>query len=307
MNSKISIVIPVYNSQGTIEELIVRIEKSLKEYEYEIILVNDGSKDNTAEICADLVEKHKNIIFINLSKNFGQHNALIAGMNYVSGQYVITMDDDLQNPPEEIMRLIGKLKQGYDVVYAKYQSKKHSKFRNLGSRVNDKMANILLKKPSNIYFASFRAIRRYIVDEIVKYEGPFCYIDGLIVRATSNITYEYVKHNAREQGTSNYNFVKLVKLWMNGFINFSVVPLRIATFTGVAMGIIGFIAAIILIVKKVIYPNIPMGWTSLIVVTIIFSGVQLISIGLVGEYIGRTFLSINKMPQFVVKEIKNSK
>lgn len=307
MNSKISIVIPVYNSQGTIEELVVRIEKSLKEYEYEIILVNDGSKDNTAEICADLVEKHKNIIFINLSKNFGQHNALIAGMNYVSGQYVITMDDDLQNPPEEIMKLIDKLNQGYDVVYAKYQLKKHSKFRNFGSKVNDKMANILLKKPSDIYFASFRAIRRYIVDEIVKYQGPFCYIDGLIVRATSNITYEYVEHNAREQGASNYNFVKLVKLWMNGFINFSVVPLRIATFTGVAMGVVGFIAAVILIIKKVIYPNIPMGWTSLIVVTIIFSGVQLISIGLVGEYIGRTFLSINKMPQFVVKEIKNSK
>jgi len=226
----------------------------------------------------------------------------MAGFNYANGEYIITMDDDLQNPPEEIMRLVRKIEEGYDVVYAKYASKKHSAARNLGSKINDIMAKVMVNKPEDIYFTSFRIIRRYVVDEIIKYKGPYCYVDGLILRITTNLSSVEVTHLERKVGKSNYNLIKLVKLWMNGFTSFSVLPLRVATFSGFIMSFIGFISIIILIIQK-FTSDIELGWTSIMVSVIFFSGIQLISVGLLGEYMGRTFLSINNTPQYIVKEI----
>lgn len=301
MKVKYSIVIPAYNSEHTIGNLVHKLSEVFIKESYEIIIINDSSKDNTIEVCKELVKQNPQVVFLNLSRNFGQHNAIIAGFNYAKGEYIITMDDDLQNPPEEIFKLVHKIEEGYDVVYAKYPSKKHSYARNLGSKINDIMAKLMIKKPEDIYFTSFRIIRKYVVDEIIKYKGPYCYIDGLILRVTTNLSSVEVTHLERKVGKSNYNFIRLIKLWMNGFTSFSVLPLRVATFSGFIMSFIGFISIIVFIIQK-FTSNVKMGWTSLMVCVIFFSGIQLISVGLLGEYMGRTFLSINNTPQYIVKE-----
>lgn len=302
MEVKYSIIIPAYNSEKTIGVLVHNISEVFKNEKYEIVIINDSSRDSTSSVCKALVEENKNITFLELSKNFGQHNAIIAGFNYVSGEYIVTMDDDLQNPPEEIFKLIEKLNEGYDVVYGKYVEKKHSAARNWGSKVNDIMAKTMIKKPNEIYFSSFRVMKRYVVDEIIKYDGPYSYIDGLILRITRNMAMAEVKHNERKVGKSNYNIFKLLALWMNGFTSFSIIPLRAATFSGFVFSFIGFIFILFLLIMKFI-SNVQLGWTSIMVSIVFFCGIQLISIGLLGEYIGRIFMSINKSPQFIVKEV----
>ena len=306
MGVKYSIVIPAYNSEKTIGGLVNKISEVFINEKYEIILINDASSDSTSKVCKALAVENHNVVFLELSKNFGQHNAIIAGFNYVSGDYIITMDDDLQNPPEEIFKLTNKIDEGYDVVYGKYAEKKHSTARNFGSLVNDKMAQIMIQKPKEIYFSSFRIIKRYVIDEIIKYDAPYCYIDGLILRVTRNISMVEVVHKEREIGESNYNIFSLLKLWMNGFTSFSVLPLRIATFSGFIFSFIGFIFMIFLIIMK-FATDVQLGWTSIMVVVVFFCGIQLISIGLLGEYIGRIFMSINKSPQYIVKEVVKNK
>jgi len=312
MGVKYSIVIPAYNSEKTIGELVNKIEElfknevDFKDETHEIILINDASVDSTSKECRELAGKNDNIIFLDLSKNFGQHNAILAGFHYVSGEYIITMDDDLQNPPGEILKLLNKVNQGYDVVYGKYAQKKHSTARNWGSLINDKMAQIMIKKPKEIYFSSFRIIKRYVIDEIIKYDAPFCYIDGLILRVTRNICMVEVVHSERKIGESNYNLFSLLKLWMNGFTSFSILPLRIATYSGFVFSFIGFIFILFLLIMKFV-TNVQLGWTSIMVAIVFFCGIQLISIGLLGEYIGRIFMSINKSPQYIVKEVVKNK
>jgi len=312
MGVKYSIVIPAYNSEKTIGELVNKIEELFKNdlvyknEKYEIVLINDASKDATSKVCRVLANENSNIVFLELSKNFGQHNAIIAGFNYVSGEYIITMDDDLQNPPGEIFKLLNKMNEGYDVVYGKYAHKKHSTARNLGSKINDKMAQIMINKPKEIYFTSFRIIKRYVIDEIIKYDAPYCYIDGLILRVTRNISMVEVEHSERKIGESNYNLFSLLKLWMNGFTSFSILPLRIATFSGFVFSFIGFLFIIFLVIMK-FTTSVQLGWTSVMVAIVFFCGIQLICIGLLGEYIGRIFISINKSPQYIVKEVVKNK
>lgn len=301
---KISIVVPVYNSEMTITTLVEKINNYLSsKYYVEFILVNDNSKDNSLKVGIDLANKYENVKFVDLSKNFGQHNAIMVGLNISKGDIVITMDDDLQNPPKEVGKLIEKINEGFDVVYAKYGIKKHSWFRNFGSKFNDYMSGIMLKKPKTLYFTSFRAIRRYVVDEMTKYKGPYPYIDGLIIRSTNNISDVLVEHNERKIGKSNYTLKKLIKLWLNMFTSFSIIPLRIAMGVGFLLSAIGFIFAIILIIRKIISPSIVVGWTSIIVASLIFSGVQLLSIGMLGEYLGRIYIFQNKSPQYVIRKV----
>ncbi|MEA2016074.1 MAG: glycosyltransferase, partial [Actinomycetota bacterium] len=293
----LSIVIPVYNSEKTIFEVARQIEGTLGgKLEYELILVNDGSADASYEECRKLSESNDFIKFINLSKNFGQHNAVLAGLKFAGGKLIAVMDDDLQSPTDEIWKLINKIREGYDVVYAGYIYKKHNLLRNMGSKINGLMERILLKKPEGIKTSSYFIIRKYIVKEIIKYEGPYPYVAGLILRITANIAIVNVSHKERPYGKSNYSFIKLLKLWVNGFTNFSVKPLRIALFTGILIAFIGFVLSIVLIIRKFVEPGIAIGWTSIIVAVFIFSGIQLISVGLIGEYVGRSFLSLNKQP-----------
>ena len=306
---KISIVIPVYNGARTIRPLVEELFKDLSGYGLEIVMVNDGSPDNSHDACFDILKKYKKgITYLRLAKNFGEHNAVLAGLNHVSGDYAVIIDDDFQNPPSEIKKLVDTAIEGkYDVVYSYYAQKRHSWFRNIGSRFNDRIANYLLDKPHDLYLSSFKCMNKFTVDEIVKYKGPYPYIDGLILRTTRNIGRAQVQHDARQEGRSGYNLRKLVRLWLNMFVNFSVYPLRLSTFFGFLFSIFGGIASIFLIIDRLVHPDTPIGLTSIMVGILTFSGLQLIILGIMGEYIGKQFLAANQTPQYVIRNVYTEK
>lgn len=301
----LSLVIPVYNSEKTIGVLVERLESFLKErYEFDVVLVNDGSHDDSAMVLMDILKRYDNVTVLSLSRNFGQHSAIMAGLRYAKGDYVVTMDDDLQHSVEEIPELVSELQKGYDVAYGVYREKKHSFFKNIGSEANNLMADVIIKKQGWLRFTSFRIIRSYVVREMIKYMGPYPYIDGLILRITGNIGTVPVSHNERKAGRSNYTLKKLTGLWLNGFLNFSITPLRLSTCIGSIFASIGVFAAIAILVKALFFYIPVQGWASLIVATLIFSGAILLSTGIIGEYVGRIFLTLNATPQYVIKEVK---
>ncbi|MCK4401039.1 glycosyltransferase family 2 protein [bacterium] len=303
----VSIVIPVYNSQHCLADLVEELTKVLEKYKkiYEIILVNDGSHDNSSGVCCELVEKYSSLItFLSLSKNFGEHNAVMAGLNYANGDYVVIMDDDFQNSPEDVPLLIEKAITGpYDIVYTFYKKKQHNCFRNAGSWFNNWIATLMLNKPGNLYLSSFKCLSRFVVQEIIKYKGPFPYIDGLALRCTRNIGKLEVQHKKRKKGQSGYTFKKLIRLWFNMFINFSIKPLRISFCLGLLFSCLGIIISIVVIVEKLLYPETPLGWSSLVIAVMVFSGVQLLILGVLGEYVGHLLLSSNETPQFVIRKV----
>jgi len=303
--NKLSILIPVYNAGKTIGQLCkTLIDLYSNRFGLEIVLVNDGSKDNSDEICRKLYSAHKDIVtYIKLSKNFGEHNALMAGLNHVTGDYCVMMDDDLQNPPEEVFKLIDEIQKGYDVVYTVYPSKKDNLFRNLGSRFNDKVANIILQKPAGLYLSSFKIINRFLVNEIVKHTGTDPYIDGIILRTTDNIGKVQVEHRRREYDKSNYTFVKLINLWGSMVVSFSMLPLRIIGITGFILILIGIFYGLYKAYDDFHTIGKLTEFETLMSANMVFRGVVLFAIGIVGEYIGRIFLSLTKDPQFVIREI----
>jgi undecaprenyl-phosphate 4-deoxy-4-formamido-L-arabinose transferase len=299
----ISICIPVYNSEKTIARLVKNIKENLKNYNLEIILVNDGSKDNSEKVCSDLALKDKIVKFISLRKNFGEHNAVMCALNYSKGDYVVIIDDDFQNPPQEIIKLVNEARRyNYDVVYSKYYKKKHNIFRNLGSWFNDIVATWLLNKPKNLYLSSFKLIKKEVVKEIIKYKGPFPYIDGLILRVTNNIASVFVEHSKRIGSKSNYTIGKLISLWLNMFVNFSIKPLRLVTFLGMSLSMICLALGIYFIVEKILYPDSSKGWASIIVCILFIGGVQMIFTGIIGEFVGKNYLDRNGTPQWIVKK-----
>ena len=304
---KLSFVIPCYNSEKTIENVVSEIQKKMSEMNREdyVILVNDCSPDNTFEVIRKLCEKNKKIIGINHSKNFGQHAALMAGFHFVTGDIVICLDDDGQTPANEVDKLLEKIDAGYDVVYAEYEHKQHSGFRNWGSHVNKVMTEVMLGKPKELYISSYFAARRYIIDEMLQYKGAYPYVIGLVLRTTRNICNVPVSHRERMEGKSGYTLRKLIGLWMNGFTSFSILPLRIASYGGSMIALIGFIYAIYIVIRKLVNPTKILGWSSIISVMLILGGLILIVLGLIGEYVGRIFISINSSPQYVIKTIIN--
>ncbi len=301
---KISIVIPVYQGGKTIRRLMDELVAHLKTYTLEVIFVNDGSTDTSHDECMRLFKEHPGVVkYICLARNFGEHNAVLAGLNHVTGDYAVIIDDDFQNPPEEIEKLVKKaIEKNYDVVYSYYEKKEHSLFRNLGSRFNNMVASNLLHKPAHLYLSSFKCMNHFVVNEVIKYKGPFPYIDGLIWRSTRNVGTVLVKHAKREDGKSGYTLRKLVRLWLNMFVNFSIYPLRISIVVGALFSLMGAIFSVFLVVDKIMHPNIPMGITSILVAILIFSGVQMIMLGLIGEYLGKLFMTNNQTPQYVVRQ-----
>ena len=301
---KISIVIPVYNGEKTIEGLTAQLIKNFDQSGLEIILVNDGSKDNSHEVCISLHNKHAGIVkYIRLARNFGEHNAVMAGLNNARGDYAVIIDDDFQNPPEEINKLIDKAISGnHDVVYSYYERKYHSFFRNLGSSFNNIIANILLNKPRDLYLSSFKCVNRFMIQEITKYKGPFPYIDGLILRSTGSIGRVLVRHANRKGGRSGYTIRRLVRLWLNMFINFSVLPLRVSALLGFVFLCFGIIASAYIVIERIINPAVPVGITTVLVAILVFGGIELLILGLIGEYLGKLFLADNQTPQYVIRE-----
>lgn len=303
---KLSVVVPVYRGAETITELVERLGEELRpSYDFEIVLVEDCSPDNSRDVMQGLAERHAWVVCLHLSRNFGEHNAVLAGLNHARGDFVVIMDDDLQNPPSEVRRLVAELEAGYDVCYSRYERKQHHWFRNLGSMLNDRVANVMLGKPRNLYLSSFKALSRFVVDEIVKFDGPFPYIDGLILRTTRNIKAVTVEHHARAHGSSGYTLTKLVRLWVNMFTSFSILPLRFSSLLGLLVAGAGVVLAIVFAVERLRHPELPIGWASMMVTLLLVSGVQLFALGMLGEYLGRMFLKIGGEPQFVIRETRN--
>jgi len=301
----LSVLIPVYNSESTIQPLVDTLIKDLGTlYKLEIILVNDNSPDRSEDVCISLFNKYKEIVkFYSLSKNVGEHSAVMAGLNKITGDYVVIMDDDFQNPVGEVIKLVNLcLDNDYDVVYSYYEKKMHNLFRNMGSWLNDKVANIILGKPKDLYLSSFKVMNKFLVKKIIKYEAPFPYIDGLIIQITEKIGKVQVEHHERKEGSSGYTVRKLISLWLNMFTNFSILPLRVAIVFGFLFALFGMILGIYTVIEKFLNPDVPVGFAGLLVSISIFSGVQLIMLGMVGEYIGRIFLSLNKKPQYTIRK-----
>ena len=307
---KISFVIPCYRSAQTLPLVIeeignkMRQEALAKRYTHEVILVCDGSPDDTFDVIRRLSEEDEKITGISFARNFGQHAALMAGLRHVSGDIVICLDDDGQTPADECDLLIAEIEKGHDAVYARYDRKQHTGFRNFGSAVNERMTRMMLGKPKELYISSYFAVKRFIADEMVRYENAYPYVIGLLLRATTDIVNVTVHHRQRTSGTSGYTLKKLMALWMNGFTAFSIKPLRIATLTGAFFAVAGFIYGAWTIIKHLfVNPDQPVGWSSTMSVLLFIGGMLMLMLGLIGEYIGRIYVSMNAAPQYVIREI----
>ena len=305
---KVSFCIPCYKSEQTLTKVVDEIRSSMEElsdkYEYEIILVNDASPDGTFNVICKLADTYPNITGIDLAKNFGQHAALMAGFAHVTGDILVCLDDDGQTPANEVYKLLDKIEEGEDVVYARYDHKKHSLFRNFGRFINEKMTEFLLGKPKELYVSSYFAAKRFIVDEMLRYDKSYPYVIGLVLRSTKRIANVNVDHREREVGRSGYTLGKLLGLWMNGFTAFSVKPLRIATWTGISCAILGFIYGLYTIIKKFVLGDaVAVGFSALMSSVMFIGGMILFMLGILGEYIGRMYISMNNAPQYVIREV----
>ena len=303
----VSFVIPCYRSAATVSAVVEEINSTmaaLPNYDHEIILVNDCSPDNTFSVIEGLARADKRITAVDLAKNFGQHAAIMAGLHHSRGDYIVCLDDDGQTPADEVGKLLAKLEEGYDVVYASYgHHKQHSFFRNFGSWLNGKMTEIMLGKPRELSLTSYFAAQRFIIDEMLRYEHCFPYVMGLVLRSTKNICNVPVNHRQRQEGHSGYTLSKLLNLWMNGFTSFSIKPLRLATYMGCLTAFIGFIYAIVIVIRYFTVHMAPMGWSSTTALLLILGGIILLVLGLVGEYVGRIFMCVNASPQYVERKV----
>ncbi len=303
----VSIIIPCYNSEATIEKVVTMVMEEFRqhdEYDCDFFLVNDYSRDDTFGAITRLAEKYPTVHGINLMRNFGQHNALMAALNYADGDYVLGMDDDMQTHPSQVFKLLDKMSEGYDLVYGQYAQKKNGFFKNLTSKFNEASSRILLGRPKEIVSSNFWVITRAVRDEVILYKNFNPYVDGLFYRTTSNIGNVMVEHHKREVGTSNYTLRKLMRLWL-AYFNYTVLPLRISFFLGVIFSMIGLVSALVTIIRKLVTPDMTVGWASLMACLLIFSGVIMLILGILGEYIGKLILSINGTPQYIIRETVN--
>jgi polyisoprenyl-phosphate glycosyltransferase len=304
-NKSISVIIPVYNSETILSELCRQLEDVLYKFEYEVILVNDGSKDSSWDIISNICNENQNIRGICLLRNFGQDNAIMAGLSVSEGEYLVIMDDDLQHSPYDIQNLLDQCKDGFDVCFANYQAKKEQNWwKNFGSYINNKQAKYLTGKSNEIYLSPYKIFNRNILKAILNYHGPYPYIDGLIIQATdaAKITDLKVKHHKRYEGKSSYNIKKLLSVFFKHSTGFSILPLRLSIFLGFFTSILGFLLGLYYMQRYFVDEDLPEGWTTLVILGLFLGGLTLTSLGIIGEYIGRIYLLLNRKPQYLVRK-----
>ena len=304
---KFSFVIPCYRSENTSETVVEEIKSEMADKrpddDFEIVLVNDCSPDGVWHVIEKLAETERNIIGINLAKNFGQHSALLAGYGKCSGDYVVSLDDDGQAPLDSLNDLVLKLEEGYDVVYAYYREVKQNLFRRFGSWMAEKMGEVMLEPPKGFKGSSFYVARKFVIDEMTRYRNAFPYLVGLVLRTTRKIAWVETTHRSRLEGTSGYSFWRLLSLWLNGFTAFSVKPLEFSTIAGFFFALLGFVFSVFVIVRRILGITTLEGWSTIIALILIIGGLILMMLGLIGEYIGRIYICINESPQYVIKEM----
>lgn len=306
---ELSLVIPVFNGSLTVQSLVERIIATLAHVRFEIILVNDGSTDNSEAICNQLADRYRGQIeVLHLARNFGEHNAVLAGLAASVGNHVAVLDDDGQHRPEDVLVMLAWAKRrGLEVVYGRYRTRRHSVLRILGSKLHNRLANIVLKKPRQLYLSSFKLMSRFVVDEVVKYAGPYPYLDGLILRTTRNVGQIDVHHETRLAGQSGYTLPKLVGLWLNMFLGFSTLPLRLCGIVGLGAAALSLLLLVAIVIDKVWFtPHLTAGIPTVLACVVLFSGIQLMVLGLLGEYVGRLFLHQAGMPAYVVRYRRQS-
>ena len=307
-NPALSFVIPLYNSAETIGAVVTAIDGLTVEGGHEIVLVNDGSADATGDVCRALLKTTRvPVTYVEHARNYGEHNAVLTGWRYARGAYLVNLDDDGQNPPVEAVRLWQQAKNtGLDVVYGHYAVKQHSLWRNFGSWVTNRMTNWALEKPPGFYLSSFRCVTAFVAREVAQHTGPYPYIDGLILQVTQRIGSIEVTHEQRKAGASGYTLRRLMRLWLSAWVNFSVLPLRVATALGLVMALAGLAGFGWVVWLRITNEGPSFGWGSLMAALLVFSGTQLVLLGLIGEYIGRTFLTVNQRPQAILRLVTRS-
>ena len=297
----VSIVIPCYNSENSIIKVVkLAIEEfeKMKDYECEFVLVNDYSRDHTWQSIQKLAEEYPNVKGVNFAKNFGQHSALMAGLHYAGGDFIVGMDDDMQNHPSQIPLFLDKIQEGYDIVFGVFRQRQFSAVKNITGSISRFLLWHLLDRPRDIQMSSFWCCRRYVRDEVVKYDGYNAFLQVLFFRTTHNIANIEIEHYAREEGTSNYNFRKGLNHFLS-CLNFTVIPLRVATFFGTLFSAAGFIGAVVVLIRKLVNPSVAIGWSSLMCAMLVLFGITFLILGIVGEYLGKLMLNINKTPQYL--------
>ena len=305
MNPALSFVIPLFQSADTIANLVRDIEGFQIEGGHEIVLVNDGSSDRTSEVCRDLVRRARvPITFVEHARNFGEHNAVLTGWRHARGAYIVNLDDDGQNPPGEAVRLWRHARQtGLDVVFGHYKHKEHSAWRNLGSWFTNRMTDWAVDKPAGFYLSSFRCVSAFAARAVVNYAGPYPYLDGLLLQVTQRIGSLEVQHLPRQAGHSTYTLRRLIRLWLSAWVNFSVLPLRVATLLGLTLAVCGLIGLTVVVYWWFTNQGPQVGWGSIMAALLVFSGTQLVLLGIIGEYLGRMFLTVNQRPQAIIRSV----
>lgn len=306
MKTDISIVIPVYNSEKGLGELHRQIAGAVQHLNYELILVNDKSPDGSWEKIVDLSKIDSRVKGISLKKNSGQDNAIMAGLGFATGDYVVVMDDDLQHSPADIIKLLHACSAGtFDICYGLFSSKRQSLWKNIGSKLNEYVAELFLKKPKGLYLSPFKIIRGTLVKEIIQYKGPFPYLDGIVLSLTSNITQIELAHHKRQEGKGNYNLVRSVSVFLKHVTGYSLYPLRIATIVGVLAAAFSFLLGVFFLVDYLTNDSHVEGWITLVLLSVFFNGLILVCLGLIGEYIGRIYLTMTSKRQYVIDKLVN--
>lgn len=301
----ISIAIPCYHSAKTLPFVVKEIQTVFlkrKEYEYEIILVNDGSPDDTFEVIEDLCAKDECITGINLSQNFGQSNAKMAAIPYVHGEVLITMDDDGQHPAEGIFDLVDKIIEGYDMVYAYFPDKKHSLFKRVTSGLNSFLLVLTKAKDSNLHISSYIAYSRFAIETMQKSQSPVNALGSYVRRLTKKVTDVPMQHRSRIEGKSNYTIKKMFRLWKNGITSFSTKALGLSIYLGCFCAITGFLYAVVIFVRKLLNPGMVLGYASTMIALLVLSGIIMILLGILGEYLGKIFLIMVRLPNYLVRD-----